>query len=108
MFKFNEFCDWVGWVMIWIFAIGTVSILLILSVTFVSQHIEKMSWGNYEYIVRVDEQFFFTHDFAVDEYGCVHFIDNYENHQLICEKYVVGEYFLYSNSPNLKSIWFGY
>ena len=108
MFTFTDFCDWLGWTIKWILVIGILLTLICFLVGFLVQYIEKASWGDYEYIVRIEDQIFLTHDFVVDEYCCVHFIDNYENHQLICEKYIVGEYFLYSNNPNLKSIWFGY
>ena len=82
-------------------------IVLPISLGYLFQAIEKNTWGDYQYKVTVDSEWYATNDYHIDEDNCIHFIDNYDQKWMWCEKWSVGEYYFNKNKPTLKTIWFG-
>lgn len=86
-----------------IFLIFVISVVII----YIIQWITKLVWGEYEFTVIQDYEDYYTHSFNEKE-GCINFINNYGQEKKWCEKYQVGENYFYKNSPNLKTVIFGY
>ena len=92
----------------WVLIIVIVVIVLAFGLGFIDQTIEKNTWGEFRYKVTVDDVWYATNEYNIDDKGCIHFIDNYGQNWQWCEKFSVGEYYFHKNRPSLKTIWFGY
>lgn len=71
--------------------------------SYVSQLVEKKVWGEYEYVIYQDNQYYYTHE-VKEENGCIRFVDNYDNQNQLCEKYDVRDNYWHSHSPSLKTL----
>tara|TARA_R100000750_G_C2340149_1_gene93845 strand:- start:999 stop:1307 length:309 start_codon:yes stop_codon:yes gene_type:complete len=89
--------------------IGIVIVVTILMIgtVFLGQGLEKRTFGDFKYKVKVDRTWYVTNEYHIDENGCIHFIDNYKQKWMWCEKYSVGNYYFHNNNPTFKTVIFG-
>jgi uncharacterized protein YxeA len=79
--------------------------VIIFGVSLFGQNIEKNTWGNFEYVVRADDRYYYTHKVtATKDNRCIGFIDNYNKSVELCEKYQVEENYWFNNSPSARTV----
>lgn len=76
---------------------------LIVIFVFPSQVLEKGTWGNYKFVVKNDQSYWYTNEIK-KEGNCISFVDNYQKNVKVCEKFSAENNYWYNNSPSLKTV----